>query len=292
VFIFLSSVLFSFEWPQDDVVLQSVYSGFAQLRDSLAAGPSMMSQSLIFAQTARVKVSDKGVIAAIIREPDSDSTRFCSTLGNAVIVNHGDNLVSVYGNLDTVSVFADTVEVDTLSVIGFSGSSGWQQGESGLEFQIIDIQNRKAINPRILMPRFESESRLSIPQVIAVNKQGETFLLGTVRQIASGQYTLYLRGTYAAPYKTMVLVNGAIIETVTYDALNADRTHTGKLTIQGKNYYTAEELYPDLDREDTPGAKTMYVSTIVLSRGRNTIRVTLSDINNVETQVSFTVDVY
>ena len=278
---FAAAGIFSFNWPQNNAALSAISFGFAELRGKI------MSHSLIFNAAEIIKPAERGVVVAVLKTPDSDSTLFHSTLGNAVIVNHGDELVSVYGNLDKITLADDSVEAD--SVIGVSGASGWQQGQTGLEFQIIDIKNHKALNPRTLMPRFESELRLVIPAVVALNKQNESFLLGAVRQIPAGQYKLYLQNG-GSPYKTTVFVNGAVNETITYDALNANK-ETSKLTIQGKNPYTAHDIYfPPI--ENLPRAqKHIYLSTIVLTHGRNTIRVLASDINHVERQAVFTVDV-
>jgi hypothetical protein len=281
VFIFAAAGIFSFNWPQNNAALSAISFGFAELKGKI------MSQSLIFDAAEIIKPAERGVIVAVLKTPDSDSSLFHSTLGNAVIINHGDELVSVYGNLETTTLDGGVVESD--SVIGVSGSSGWHKGQAGLEFQIIDIKNHKALNPRTLMPRFESELPLSIPAVIALNKQNESFLLGSVRQIPAGQYKLYLQNG-ASPYRTTVFVNGAVNETITYDALTAHK-ETGKLTIQGKNPYTAHDMYLSSINGFPRTQKHMYLSTIVLAHGRNTIRVLVSDINNVERQAVFSVDV-
>ena len=281
IFGFAAAGIFSFNWIQNNASLSAISFGFAELRGKI------MSHSLVFDSAEIITPAERGVVVAVLKTPDSDSSLFYSTLGNAVIINHGDELVSVYGNLDKITLAGDSVEAD--SVIGVSGSSGWQQGQTGLEFQIIDIKKHKALNPRTLMPRFESELPLSIPAVVALNKQNQSFLLGTVRQIPAGQYKLYLQNG-GAPYKTTVFVNGAVNETITYDALNANKEN-GKLTIQGKNPYTAHDIYFSSIEDFSRAHQHRYLSTVALAHGRNTIRVLVSDINNVEQQAVFTVDV-
>jgi hypothetical protein len=266
------AALSAFDWIQEEVNINSFLTEFARLRGR------MLSSSLVFAHGAQIKASEPGTIVAIIREPDSDTKRFYSTLGNAVIVNHSDDLITVYGNLAEVSVFGD---VDSQSVIGVSGSSGWQSGESGLEFQAADIKNRKVINPRILLPHFEAELPLAVSTVTAVNRQNETFALSAAARLASGQYSLYLSGLSGFPYRTSVSVNGAIVETIVYDTLHE---RNGKLAIYGNRYYTTTEIYPD--------ERTLFLADIVLARGRNTVRVLLSDINNKETQATYSFEVY
>jgi hypothetical protein len=271
--------IFSFNWTQDNVSAGSFLLGFGELRDNI------MSHSLCFNTAEVIKSAEKGVVVAVIKTPDSDSARFFSTLGNAVIVNHGDELVSVYGNLDHITLAGDSLEADSL--IGVSGSSGWHREQAGLEFQIIDMKNQKALNPRTLMPRLESAASPALPVVVALNKQNESFLLGNARRIPAGQYKLYLRNGNA-PYKTSVLVNGAVNETITYDALSASREN-GRLTAQGKSPYTTEDIYP-LTFGDA--RNYLYLSAVTLAQGRNTVAVIVADINSVERQAVFSVDVY
>ncbi|GMO50119.1 MAG: hypothetical protein Pg6C_13450 [Treponemataceae bacterium] len=273
---------FSFRWPQDNVQLQSFSLGFSELRESI------MSQSLIFAHNDQIKAVENGTVVAVIRAPDSDSSLFCSTLGNAVIVNHGDTLVAVYGNLDEISLAPDTDKVTDETIIGRSGTSGWIRGHQGLEFQMLDIKNKKALNPRSLMPRFETELPLYIPWVFAVNSKNEIFSLGAYTKLPAGQYKLYVRGDHGVPYKTAVLVDVAVYETIVYDALS---TSGAKLTVQGRSAYATRDIYPGAFDTITQDKTLLYLSTVLLSSGKKTIRVILSDINNTERQSSFTVDV-
>jgi hypothetical protein len=267
-----AAALAAFDWTQDGVNINSFLTEFARLRGR------MLSPSLVFAHGAEIRASEQGTVTVIIREPDSEANRFYSTLGNAVIVNHSDDLITVYGNLAEVSVFGN---VDSQSIIGVSGSSGWQPGESGLEFQAADIKNRKVINPRILLPHFEAELPLAVSTVTAVNRQNETFTLSAAARLASGQYSLYLSGLRGFPFRTSVSVNGALIETIVYDTLHEQN---GKLAVYGNRYYTTAEIYPD--------ERTLFLADVVLARGRNTVRVLLSDINNKETQATYSFEVY
>ena len=54
--------------------------------------------------------------------------------GKHVIVDHGDNITSIYGHLDKISVKKDQ-EVKPGDVIGLEGSTGWSTG-THLHFQI------------------------------------------------------------------------------------------------------------------------------------------------------------
>src|SRR5574344_1070633 len=94
----LSSSLYAFDWPQAEIESDSFYSYFGQLR----AG--VISNSLIFHESSDIKSVDNGTIIALIGEHDGDQGWFNSPLGNAVIIAHKDNLLTIYGNLDGSSL--------------------------------------------------------------------------------------------------------------------------------------------------------------------------------------------
>ncbi|MFA6856637.1 MAG: M23 family metallopeptidase, partial [Treponema sp.] len=121
--------LSAFNWPQEEIMPDSFYSYFGQLRGGT------ISTSLVFANTSDVKAADNGKVIAVINEYDDDSCFFPSSLGNAVIVAHNDSLLTVYGNIDgeTLSkVVYTSASVKNGTVFGSSGNSGWQQGRSSL----------------------------------------------------------------------------------------------------------------------------------------------------------------
>ena len=185
----VSVPLAAFNWPQDEIMSDSFYSYFGQLRGGT------ISTSLIFADTSDVRAADNGKVIAVISEYDDDSCFFPSTLGNAVILSHNSgNLLTVYGNIDgemlTKTVYtAETVK--TGSVLGSSGNSGWQQGRSSLEFQVIDTKNNTAVNPRVLMPRIGEELPLTLSGITLISKTGTRSDLLIQRTLPSGLYRVY-----------------------------------------------------------------------------------------------------
>ena len=207
--LFLSADLFSFDWPQMETASDSFYSYFGQLRGNT------IESSLVFKDSSEVKSADKGFIVAIIKEHDNDFGWFESTLGNAVIVAHDNDLTTVYGNLDEETMpqnLYSSSSVSTGTSLGSSGNSGWQEGQSCLEFQVLDVKNKAAVNPRILMPRVGKELPLIISELTLDDRNGKTTYLDLNRRIKSGVYTVYyLRQTVAVPYRTTISINGAEI---------------------------------------------------------------------------------
>ncbi|MDR3312152.1 MAG: hypothetical protein LBS64_03360 [Spirochaetaceae bacterium] len=261
----------AFEWPQLNVNAASFASGFAQLRGGILSG------SLVFGAPQEVFASDPGVVLVVLREVDDGSDSFHSPLGNAVIIDHNDDMVTVYGNLRAINLIPGVAEVDGGHFLGVAGFSGWQpvvpsQTAQGLEFQMIDTRQSQVINPRVLMPHLADEPVFRIYGLSMDNNHGDLFRLSEAPAFPAGVYLLYYEtDPQHIPYRTIVSVNGTTAETLTYDAITE---RNGRLTIRGKRYYTREELYP--------GGNSMLLGEVPFLRGRNTIRVVVSNINGVE----------
>lgn len=242
--VFLASLMIfpaaAFDWPQADVTKDSFNSYFGQNRGDI------LSTSVIFSEPSEIKSAESGYILAVLTENSDDSDFFPSTLGTAVILSHDDNLLSVYGNID-----ADTLTlknenektVDSGATIGFTGTSGYQTEHGNLEFQIIDTKNKSAINPKVLMPRSESEIPLTLNGIMIQNKNKELFDININKTYSSGLYKVYFRrNPVASPYKTAISLNGVIVDQISYDMITQENN---KLCIIGKKKYTSSDIFPN-----------------------------------------------
>jgi hypothetical protein len=276
---FITDTVYGFDWPQNEVMSDSFYSYFGQLRGST------INNSIVFGESSEVKAADKGRIIAILDEEGGDYGWFQSTLGNAVIVAHEDNIESVYANLDRNSRpknISTLTTVETGTSFGTSTNSGWQQGKSCLEFQVIDIRNHTVINPRILMPRIGKELELNIRNVTAVNKKGISIPLGLQRSIPAGSYLLYReRQQTAMPYRTTVSINGAVVETITYDTLVQDHN---RLCVVGRKKYPVELIYPDEKRQ--------LLGDVVFPRGHISVSISVTDILGQQKTMTYTAEAF
>ena len=262
----------AFDWPQNEIMSDSFFSYFAQKRGGT------ISSSLVFSESETVKAADNGRIVALIREHD-EGDFFESPLGNAVIIAHEENLETVYANLDSENFpeLLKTKSIEKGAALGSTSNSGWQKGEACLEFQVIDIKNENYVNPRILMPRIGKELPLTIKNVRAVNKKGETFYQ---KRLNSGVYLLYRdRQDVAMPYKTTITINGAATENLSYDILSEKNGH---LFIAGKKNYAVETVYPDDDSQ--------LLGECTLAKGKNTVTIIIADILGKEKQITYTLE--
>lgn len=268
--------LSAFDWPQEGVSASSFSTQFGQLRGGA------YSNALIFSEQAEVSAIESGSVIAILGDNSSEMGWFHSPLGNAVIIAHEDSLMSVYGNLSQVTVSPETTQIPKGGKLGTSGFSGWQSGQSSLELQVIDTEQESSINPRILMPRFPEEPSLLLHGITAVGRNGEAIELRTRKSLSAGSYKLY-RGHDQGffPYKSRVVVNGAEVETLTFNNL----TRSGRwLTVVGRKAYNVKESYPTADKQ--------FLTEVTLAQGKNTISVTIADINGKEYGITYTLEVW
>ena len=275
---FAALPLKAFDWPQDEVMSDTFYSYFAQLRGGI------ISTSLIFADTSDIKAAADGYVVAVINEYEDDSVFFPSALGNAVILAHGDDLMSVYGNIDKETIpvsLYDTEKAVTGTVFGSSGNAGWQQGLSSLEFQTIDTANGNAVNPRVLMPRVGKELALTLSGITLEGKGVRCDLL-VQRTLPAGSYRVYRqRQSIAMPYKTRVVVNGIVADEISYDQLIQNGSDVYAV---GRKNYPKEALYPD--------ERLQLLGEVTLTPGKITLGIALTDILGETTATSYSLTIY
>jgi len=275
IVVIVLSLCFAFDWPQSVENTNIFSSFFGQPRGSA------FINALIFENPAEVSAAEDGSVLIKLESGISDMGWFESTLGNAVILSHKNDMLTVYGNMDEITIQDDLEFVTQEMKLGLSGTSGWQKGKNCLEFQVIDTKSKNVINPFILMPILSNKVDLSIKNPIAINNAGKEVSITNYTKINSGVYRLYIKKQpQGMTYKTSVLVNGAVAENIVYDVLSKK---DNRLAIKGKNLYTFEEIYPTEDRQ--------LLAEVILSKGRNIITVSIEDFFGNTKSATYTVDV-
>ncbi|MGI5173574.1 M23 family metallopeptidase [Treponema sp. OMZ 840] len=265
--------LYAFNWPQ---LADNIAVFFTQKH------ADTFNRGLIFNKPGEVKAADKGDILITLKSDIEAAGWFPSTLGNAVIISHKNHILTVYGGLEKNSADDGSGSVEAEALIGISGNSGWKQGEESLQFQVIDTKIKAAINPLILMNSAAAAKPFSIKNIRIKKKNDNPITLTNGMHINGGTYTVFtdiVPGTM--PYTTGVSVNGNLIEKTDYTAL---KTYLGTLCIQGDKHYDLPTLYPD--------TKTLRLAEIVLSKGKNTIDISVKDIGMKETSFHININVF
>lgn len=276
----ISSIAFTFDWPQEKVVQSDqFYSYFGQLRGET------ISNSLIFSEISDVKAADDGYLTVIISEYSDHTDFFPSTLGNAVILSHTDNLLTVYGNIDSESILKEAFNENSIKcgeTFGTSGNSAWQQGHSSLEFQVIDTKNNTSINPRLLMPRVGKELPLYYNEIYLQGKNGRQYNVTNQNILPSGIYKVYKkRQAVAVPYRTRVAINGTVVDQISYDLLRQD---DNQICVSGRKNYSKSILYPNNDLQ--------LLGEATLTPGKNALQLTITDILGKEVNATYLLTIH
>lgn len=276
----ISSIAFSFDWPQEKVVQSDqFYSYFGQLRGET------ISNSLIFSEISDIKAADDGYLTVIINEYSDHTDFFPSTLGNAVILSHTDNLLTVYGNIDSESILKEAFNENSIKcgeTFGTSGNSAWQQGHSSLEFQVIDTKNNTSINPRLLMPRVGKELPLYYNEIYLQGKNGRQYNVMNQNILPSGIYKVYKkRQAVAVPYRTRVAINGTVVDQISYDLLRQD---DNQICVSGRKNYSKSILYPNNDLQ--------LLGEATLTPGKNALQLTITDILGKEVNATYLLTIH
>lgn len=278
--LFINS-LFAFDWPITEPEVNPTASYFGQNKGGV------LSTSLIFTTPSEVHSTENGKVLMLLTEETDDNDFFPSTLGTAFIVQHNDNLISVYGNLDTDYINSDKTlqQADNISTgdyLGLSGDSGWQDKKTSLEFQILDTLNKSAINPQILLAKTGSKNKISIQNIFLENKNGELFDLRITKTFPSGIYRFYeTRDEITVPYKSSILINGVLSDQISYDTIIQEN---GKSCVIGKKKYSSSDIYPN--------DKILLLGEAMLTSGRTALTFTVQNIFDETKQTIYTISVY
>lgn len=267
----------AFNWPQEEIQSDKFYSYFGSLRGG------EISTSLTFAEVSPLKAADTGRPIVVIDEYEDDTCFFPSALGVAVVLAHKGGILSVYGNIDGSTLTNDVYggEVASGTQLGKSGNSGWQEGRSSLEFQVLDSKSNTAINPRTLMPRIGEEAPLSLGGISLEGKTGERVRLVLQRTVASGTYRIYRDRQVAMPYRTRITVNGVTVDDISYDQLIQNDATVSAASLRK---YTKATLYPDNNSH--------LMGTATLTPGENSLGIIATDITGKDTTVVYSLSVY
>ena len=271
------SLLSAFNWPQLIETNQDISTYFGQPRGSA------FSNSIVFENPSEVKPAEDGYLLINLKTGIADMGWYENTLGNAVILAHENDLLTVYGNLEEIIIpeSQESTIITKSQNLGYSGSTGWQKGKNSLEFQIIDTKSSKVINPFILMPSLQAKTDLVIKDFVAVNNSGKEIPISNYSKLNSGVYNLFIqKQPSGTTYKTSVYVNGAVVENIIYDVLSSSEN---RLTVLGKENYFFDEIYKNNEKQ--------FLAEVVLPRGRNQITITIEDFFGNQKTTTYTIEV-
>ncbi len=272
VVLFGVAVLFAFDWPQKPVEVGALFS---EIRGG------NFNTGIVFDKPGEVAVAEDGRVLMTMKNDSSSMGLFESPLGNAVIVDHRSDMLSVYSNLVNIKVTPSQKNLVAGDIIGVSGSSAWKDGDEGVGFQLIDTKIKTLINPAVLIQEVPDGRNVPVVGVKAVSRTDESFSVYNGAVLSSGSYTLYMtRPQTGMMHTSSVALNGEVKETVTYDTLKQNKN---TLTVAGNKPYPFSAVYP----EDT----SMRLAEIILPRGINTIEISLTNVGDTQSYARYRISV-
>lgn len=288
--LFFASLFFSLlfclnalEWPLNNFSFSYIFGDAYSKQGNFQAG-------LVLKSNEEVKAAEYGKKLIIMKDSNS-LHRFSSTLGNAIVLSHDKGLQTIYGGLKNLNEITDaSSKVETFSILGTVGSSGWGKG-SELTFQVVDVQEKSFINPiRNLLPLSHVVDQFypTITGTILIEKNSkQSYRLDTLRTIKQGEYDLF---TYARdtmidssesfmPFDVAIFLNGKTILDVQFYVLESNK---GKLSLK-KTKISSDNLYNNEGK--------IYLGTLSLKRGHAEIVISATDISQNTTRTTYGIQI-
>lgn len=260
--LFLTGSLSAFEWPVEKRLLSRTFG----TNDDGQFYPGIE----VFGNAQNVGAAYEGEVIFTFGD-QGGSDDLPSGLGSFVVLQHADELRTVYAHLEFSPEDDSYRRVDQGDLLGVSGSSGWIEG-GGLGFIVLDNENDQLINPLQLLPgiidksppiiqgiwlQYDGEEPVPVVDN-AVYPAGNPKVFITTRDIS--EETSYLLSM--APYRVAGYLNGKDIFKVTFVNF---RSHNGRLTIYENESLTYDSLYSGRDRwELSPGKINLYPGDLIL----------------------------
>ncbi|PIE99138.1 MAG: peptidase M23 [Treponema sp.] len=269
VFMILTALLYALEWPSDTKNLKRLFG------ERITNECKIFEYGFTLKNTETVRTADYGRRLITIENKNS-MKGFPSTLGNAVVLIHADDIQTIYGNLENTDLFETRHIADNNSIIGKTANTAWGE-PNDLIFQVLDIKNSVYINPGLTLPAIEDKFPPKIKNASLVDSQNRQLNLKTNDKIKRGKYSLYVQtvdsitaeGQQFNSMHFSVILNGINVSNLSFQTISIKK---GKAYI--KENITAQKLY---------NSQTgIFLGNIKLTAGNAILQITTKDINNNE----------
>lgn len=233
----------------------------------------MPFQGNSFRSPGPIYPSDLGELV-FFNDSSVSASRFPSPLGSWAALDHGDNILGIYGRFEDKQGEPISAILERETVLANSGVSGWA-GEEGFFFAFLDRKERRWINPSIIISPFEDDRPPVIRQVELRGVSGPPVNPALARTVSQGTYTVYVdaydtvsgSGQALAPNRIICTVNGAETEELKFEFMAAKN---GVRSVYRNGPTPVKQVY-----HSPPGYEA---GRIRLSRGQVTLTVEVSDI--------------
>jgi len=263
---------FAFDWPVREGRLTANFG-------SNNNGTPLLGN--FFAASGSIFPANVGELV-FIHDPENPAARIPSPLGSWMAIDHGDNLLGVYGRYEERHFAPVPTLVETATVLAATGKSGWTEQE-GVYFAFYDRRERRWVNPSVMISGMNDTIPPVIRQVELRNAAGTPYNPNLVQHIPQGLYRIYVDtadtlqagGNLLAPNRIICSVNGAEIGTLSFETLVS---RNGERMVYRNGLVEASQIYD---------AKGFGLGEIRFTRGQAVLVIEVRDIADNARSVTF-----
>lgn len=209
---------FAIDWPSDEAVMVSNFGKSDGGRPVL--GDTFRADGPLAAIENGEIIYSRGVAAS--------ASRFPSPLGNMLVVDHGDGLLSIYSRVEHLRTEPEKL-VEAGTVIAVSGISGWSK-TGGFYLSIFDRKERRWVNPSLIIYAIPDTRPPLIRSVKLKNSANQIIDLATTRTVRQGAYTILVHADVPRiqaqepplmPLRIICSVNGIEADYLVFETFSA-----------------------------------------------------------------------
>ncbi|MDR2767626.1 MAG: hypothetical protein LBB82_04790 [Treponema sp.] len=237
-----------------------------------------------FAASGTVLPADVGELV-FYHDPANNAATFPSPLGAWAALDHGDNLVALYGRFEEQPGGGIPAIVGKETVIAQAGTSGWTSRQ-GFYFALYDRRERRWINPAIIISSLEDLRPPAIHQVTLRNAAGTLINPAQSNRLPQGLYSVFVNaddgeaaGEILAPNRIICSVNGVESGALSFETLTA---RDGRRMVYRNALVPSSEVYDGLG---------FGLGELRLSRGQINLVIEVRDIAENSRMASYRLNV-
>ncbi len=205
-------------------------------------------------------------------------------LGSFMVLQHGQDIRTLYAHMKRGSVLTNKSTVSTGDVIGVVGDTGDSVGRH-LHFEVIDRAKGEIINPLTVLPSL-ADTVNPVIRSVSIEQNKKITALRPTMTVEGGEAALvvdvYDPSQYVeyfdpmAPYEIEATLNGSELFNVTYDAL---KDTNGTAYLVSSDHRSFDNYYVD--------TWSVRLGTFSLATGQAHLTVVARDIAGNETSRSY-----
>ena len=261
----LCGPLAAMDWPLPDAAMVRNFGFNERGRPSL--GTIFEGEGVIFA-------AEEGEVVFSCSGKEMASRLPCP-LGAWTAIDHGDGLVSIYGQLEDEGRNRQLTRVYRGVPIATAGSSGWSK-RNGFYFLLYDRKERRWVNASMVITPFPDTVPPQIQGIQLRNADGRTIEGTQLRSVSQGKYAIMVntvdtllepRGVPLAPHRIVCSVNGEEAGSLSFETISA---RDGVLMISRNGLIPTPRIYAHYP--------LFEAGEVNLSRGQAILEVIVQDI--------------